>query len=448
MNPFDDFFSHSPETINADKIHKQWTSLAPVYDVERWQLPLPVWAKRPYDYEGLEAWEAARQAVKDSQSDQPMCIYIHIPFCTSKCGFCDSYSFKLGSHADTRVKEYVERIYKELWLWSAQGTLSNRPVTSVHLGGGTPTFLDKKSLEKLTACIRNAFNITNETEWALESTVQSLTPSMTACLHDLGFRRLHVGIQSLQARTRAVIGRRQSPEEALECIMQYKGMGWVVSVDLVCGLPEQTLTGWLADIQALADCGADGFSLYELLIYPQNLEWAKRHHLLERSHLANYFLFQAGGNMLSALGCRKNLFNHWANYRDKNIYFTYPTRGEDLLAVGTIADGVFGNYHYRHPRYAAYLQSTHNGLPGLEGGLFENPLEQKNKPLITAILSNHITPGLATELNARKIDGSSILERWLAHALIESSDDGGYQLTNNGAWFAGNMIGEISSTQQ
>lgn len=445
MNPFDDFFSHLPEAIHADKIRKEWTSLAPVYDIERWQLPLPVWAKRPYEHNGLDAWKAARQAAADSRSDQPMCIYIHIPFCTSKCGFCDSYSFKLGNHTDSRVKDYAERICKELRLWSAQGGLTERPVTSVHLGGGTPTFLDTKSLERLAACIRNAFNITNETEWALESTVQSLTPSMTACLHDLGFRRLHVGVQSLEAVTRAAIGRRQSPAEALECIVRHKVMGWVVSVDLVCGLPEQTMTGWLAGIQALAECGTDGFSLYELLIYPQNREWAKRHHLLERSHLANYFLFQAGGNMLSALGCRKNLFNHWANDRDKNIYFTHPIRGEDLLAVGTIADGVFGNYHYRHPRYAAYLRSTGGGLPGLEGGLFENPLEQKNKPLVTAVLSNRIAPSLAAELNARKMDGSSLLERWLAHALIESSG-GGYQLTNNGAWLAGNMIGEISST--
>lgn len=447
MNPFNDFFSHAPEIINADKILQQWTSLAPVYDVERWQLPLPVWAKRPYEHNGPEAWEAARQAANDSRSDQPMCIYIHIPFCTSKCGFCDSYSFKLESHADMRVKEYVERICGELRLWSAQGTLANRPVTSVHLGGGTPTFLDTKSLERLAACIRNAFNITNGTEWALESTVQSLTPLMTACLHDLGFRRLHVGVQSLQPGTRTVIGRRQSPAKVLECIVRHKAMGWVVSVDLICGLPEQALTAWLADIQALADCGVDGFSLYELLIYPQNREWAKRHHLLERSHLPNYFLFQAGANLLSALGCRKNLFNHWANNRDENIYFTYPTRSEDLLAIGTIADGVFGNYHYRHPRYASYLRSTGGGLPGLEGGLLENPLEQKNKPLVVAVQSNRIAPNLVSELNARKIDGESLHDRWLAHALIESSGDSGYQLTNNGAWLAGNMIGEISSTQ-
>lgn len=445
MNQFDEFFSNAPEIINTGKIREQWMALAPHYDVEQWQLPLPVWAKRSYEHRGLAAWDAARQAVQETRPGQPMCIYIHIPFCTSKCGFCDSYSFKLGSHTELRAKEYVEKICMELSLWGIEGSLAKKPITSVHLGGGTPTFLDTGSLEKLAACIRENFNISNETEWALESTVQSLTPSMTARLHDLGFRRLHVGVQSLQPGTRAMIGRRQSPDETMECILRHREMGWVVSVDLICGLPGQTLTGWLADIKTLADRGVDGFSLYELLIYPQNREWAKRHHLLERSHLANYFLFQAGGNMLSAMGFRKNLFNHWANNRDNNIYFTHPTRGEDLLAIGTIANGVFGSYHYKHPRYAAYLRSLTSAMPGLEGGLFENPLERKNKPLATALLSNNIAPVHAAGLNARTSNGSSILERWLAHTLIEPKSQGGYQLTNNGAWFAGNMIGEISA---
>jgi coproporphyrinogen III oxidase-like Fe-S oxidoreductase len=436
MDSLDTFFSSRPGwPFNPQHIRDEWSRLGPAYDINRWVLPLPFWAKRGYDQRGDEAWGVLQQDPALQEARNPMCIYLHVPFCDRKCGFCDSYSFALGPGRAAEKQAYVDHLVSELDLWSRIGALSQRPVASVHLGGGTPTFLGDTLFSRVIYACMEGFNVGSHTEWAVESNTSELTPAMVGVLHKLGFRRLHIGVQSMEDLVRRLIGRRQPAAEVQSAMRRVLDLGWVVSVDLVCGLPGQTLDGLVDGIQALIDCGVDGVSLYELLIYPQNRKWAEHHHLLERDHLSNYFLFQAGARLLEARGFHKNLFNHWATPRDKNIYFTFPQRGEDLLAVGAIADGVFGDYHYRHPDYATYLKDSNAGSPGLLGGLRRTARETRLYPQILAIQSGMIPNGMVLQ---------SLAEKWLEHALVEEDAYGNLRLTTSGSWFAGNMIGEIA----
>lgn len=446
--PLEDLFCNSPRSVDISAISQEWFSLGRDYDVETWQLPLPLWAQRPYDDCGSRAWELLTADLPDMDPKRPLCIYIHIPFCSSKCGFCDSYSFKLGSHKDEHIENYLKHLCEELHLWSAEGNLNSRPVSTVHLGGGTPTILGESAFQRLIECCRENFAISQGTEWALETTVESLTDHTIRTLHELGFRRLHIGIQSMQDSVRTMIGRRCTSAEALRAIETVLAMEWITSVDLICGLPGQGLADFLTGIKSLMECGVNGFSLYELLIRSQNHHWSVRQGLTNRSHLPNYFMMLAGANLLEANGFRKNLFNHWVDDHDKNIYFTFPTRQEDCLAIGTISDGIFGDYHYRHPPYAKYMSMSNSGLPGLEGGLRKNELEKRLQPLITAILSGHIPPILVPEFHELRFSGWSLVERWVSHALVRPEVNGGLALTSNGTWFAGNMINEVNSSVQ
>jgi coproporphyrinogen III oxidase-like Fe-S oxidoreductase len=443
---FDEFFRQAPAAVNVEAVRRAWQALTPSYDVEQWRLPLPLWTQRPYHAHGAQAWAALQAHLADYQASAPMCIYLHVPFCSSKCNFCDSYSFRLRSHKEERMQQYIDVLCRELALWSRLGNLSRRPISTVHLGGGTPTYLGEAGLARLMACCRELFQTAPTTEWALESTVEALTPSMTAALHQLGFRRLHVGVQSLQEDVRLEIGRRRSPAEVLDCIQRTLAMDWVVSVDLLCGLPYQTLAGYIEGIQSLLAASVDGFSLYELLIYPQNRRWADGHGLLQRSHLPNYWTFQAGAHLLQDAGFAKNLFNHWVNQRDTNIYFTFPTRGEDCLAVGALADGVFGGCHYRHSGYAHYLKAVQDGLPGLDGSLQRTLLEDCAQPLVSAILSGSLPADFTSLLGLPLADGVSPMQRWLDNALVEPGDGGSLRLTASGSWFAGNLVADANQS--
>jgi coproporphyrinogen III oxidase-like Fe-S oxidoreductase len=441
---FAEFFENAPGAVDVRTVESYGEAARGVYDPSVWVLPLPVWRLRPYDDFGVEAWDILRADLAAAAASRPMCVYLHIPFCSRKCGFCDSYSFALGSHRQERIDSYVERLCQELVLWSEQGNLSQRPVSTVHLGGGTPTFLGEAALTRIVETCRQHFATTAATEWALESTSQELTPSMMTTMHDLGFRRLHVGVQTLQDEARQAIGRKTSAREVLTKIEAALRLDWVVSVDLICGLPHQSLHGFIGDLETLLAVGVNGFSLYELLIYPQNQRWALRHGLdhTER-HQPNYWMFLTAADLLERRGYRKNLFNHWADERDHNVYFTFPSREEDLLAVGAIADGVFGDYHYRHPRYAPYLESGRSGLPGLEGGLRRPPSASRIQPLVTGILAAHIPPDQVTFL-ASQHGGASLIERWLRCRLMEPDREGGLRLTSSGSWFAGNLVQEVS----
>lgn len=440
----DQWLAEAPSSVDIETIYSRWQALSGRYDVNEWRLPLPLWAQRPYDDSGTTAWERLQDALADTTNTTPMNIYMHIPFCSTKCDFCDSYSFQLRSHRDVHVDGYVDRLIYEMDLWLSQASIPARPVPTVHLGGGTPGFLGEEAFTRLIDAVRARFNIDDHTEWAIETTVESLTPSMISTLHHLGFRRLHIGAQSMEPMVRDVIGRRCTTDELLDAANATLARGWIVSVDLICGMPHQTFAGYVEGIEQLIDMGVDGFSLYELLIRPQNQRWAEAQGLIPRDHHRNYMMFQAGALLLEEHGFRKNMFNHWANDRDQNVYFTFPTRGEDLLAMGTFADGIFGDYHYRHPGYAHYLRTAVDAFPGLEGGLQKTPRERALQPPVTAILSAELSPHEIAEINALRPAGEiPLVDVWHDHQLVEDANDGAVMLTTSGSWFAGNMVSDI-----
>ncbi len=338
----------------------------------------------------------------------------------------------------------LNALLNEIEAWKTCGSLSKRPVTTVHFGGGTPLFLGFDRFKRLTTALRDSFNTSQETEWALETTSASLNPPMLENLTDLGFRRLHLGIQSMEDPIRPLLKRRETSAQILEKIRAAHDLGWITSVDLLVGLPLETPSGMLNGINDLIESGTDGFSVYEINISNQNIRFAQQHHLLDRERKENYFLFLAAVNHLTSMGFRKNLFNHFVNKRDQNLYFTYPLRNEDCLALGAYADGVFGNYHYRHLDYRKTIDQTTRLRPALQGGIDRPEQYQKLFPLETFLLSGGFKSEQLSEVLSHE-EMKNLLQPWIAALLVEETQTGCYTLTPNGAWFSGNMITELET---
>jgi coproporphyrinogen III oxidase-like Fe-S oxidoreductase len=428
-----------PPQVNVEDIREEWLALRWPYQIASRQLPQPVWARRAFTETGPEAWEVLRERVPEIDPGRAFCLYLHIPYCAERCTFCDCYSFKLGSHRHQHIERYVQLLGQEIELWRRLGTLAVRPVSTVHLGGGTPTFLDLEPLERVIRLCQESFAVESETEWALESTVSELTPEMVAHLHALGFTRLHVGVQSLEDNVRKNIKRRATASAVLFKIAEVVSRGWIVSVDLIYGLPGQTPEGLLRDIQQLIAVGVDGFSLYEFQISSSNFRFAQQHQLDRRDRRVNYLLNQVASRYLISLGYSKTLFNHFAGIRDTNLYFTFPARGEDCLALGTIADGLFGDYHYRHPEYAAYCREMSPQFPALEGGLRRNEIESNLQPLVTALMAGSVPSSLLESLVTQEL-----VDAWQQSLLLERAPEGStLRLTDSGSWFVGNMISQM-----
>lgn len=439
---FLDFFQCAPPEIDPGAVFHAWQALSPGYVVETRRPPVPVWARRPYSENGNAAWQALREDLAAADPGKAMCLYVHVPFCEEKCAFCDCYSFRLHSHVDAHVHRYVDTLRQEIALWSSLDRLKNRPISTVHFGGGTPVFLGPVEFRRLVEAIREAFPNHLAAEWALETTSSALTPEIIETLAGLGFTRIHIGAQTLADPIRALLRRRETGAAVLQKIAPLAARGMVVSVDLLYGLPRQSLENFLADIRRLADYGVDGFSLYPLQISSRNRAILNAYAPDQKSLLREFWMIQAAEQLLRHSGYSKTLFNHYARSHDTNLYFTFPERGEDCLALGTIADGVFGSYHYRHPEYMPYLKQVSQAFPALQGGLRRSQVENQLFPLETAILSGAFQISQFIDVLG-SADTSALIDEWIGSNLIYPDGDS-FRLTASGSWFVGTMMKDVA----
>ncbi len=441
---FDDFFLAAPPQIDREAIGQAWQAFQPDYRLEDRHLPLPVWARRPITDSGERAWSHLQRDIAQSDPQKAFCIYIHIPFCSRRCDYCDCYSFPLKRHREKHITEFADALIREIDQWGQIRKLRQRPVSTVHFGGGTPTFLDPPTFAQIVDACRGTFHTDDPpTEWALETTTAELTPEISERLVDIGFTRLHIGIQTLDDGIRESLGRLESGEAALNKIAAAVSQGWIASVDLIYGLPDQTIETVIEDIRLLEAASVDGFSLYELQQSPRNRAFIERHQLQDCDRAENYFLLHTASQTLSGLGYRKTLFNHYARERDTNLYFTFPERGEDCLALGPIADGMFGDYHYRHPPYREYMRGADRGIPVLAGGMRRAEDESRLRPLETAILSARLKKSLFDAVLGED-QANGLFEHWLDMRFVAANPGtGDYHLQTNGSWFTSQMMDQL-----
>ena len=409
----------------------------------RW-MPRPLWAVRPYDHNGIEAWEKISEIQFSYRHNDPYCIYIHIPFCRSRCGYCDCYAFPLTKNEQRHIQQYTDALVQEIEMWGAQESLKERMVSTVHFGGGTPLMLGPMNLNRIISALKRNFCISGETELAFETTSSMLTEEIFITLNQMGFTRIHIGVQSLQEDVRKKIGRLESPEIVLEKIRFAVRCGWIVSTDVIIGLPCYGIHGILSDLNSLVECGVEGFSIYELVQSPRNRLFFNQFHLTDQPILDKFIMFQTAFQHLQKNGFENNLYNHLSKGKDKNEYFTSPSRHEDLLGIGTIADGYFGNFQYRHNTYLPYLKSISAKNPGLEGGLVRSAVEDVYRQLEVEIRSGKPDP-LVFAANMGNEKAMDLFAKWIRLKMIRVDLSGdSCTLTPNGAWFIGRLLSEAA----
>lgn len=430
----------APASVDRDEILRQWERVQQDYSLEERSLPAPVWAQRGFEDHGPEAWRQLSRVLAGCSSAGAISIYVHVPFCDRRCGFCDCYSLPLSPRSRHKEQAYAQALVDEIRAWAGAAPLARRPVTTVHFGGGTPNWLSPGVFRQIVEEIKGSFRVTPRTEWALESTSSLLRDEHLSQLRDWGFRRLHVGIQTLEEETRKLIGRRAPARAAvakLECALK---MGLIVSVDIVYGLPRQSFCGLLASLEELASLGVEGFSLYELQVTARNRKFLERACDYKADPLRNYAMFQAAHQCLLRCGYRKNHFTHFARSTDENLYYTYARRGEDLLALGPTADGVFDSYWYRHPELAEYMLGAGAPSPRLEGGVPETSQERRLRPAMSELMSGGISKETLLGLGA-----GALLQKWLrCGLLIESPGARRYALSGAGSWLISSMQRELN----
>lgn len=195
----------------------------------------------------------------------PASLYLHIPFCLAKCSYCDFCSFPgLGAlHAP-----YVRALAAEL---RAVGARWQCPLLqTLYIGGGTPTALPAAHLQQLLEAVTQAFRMAADAEVTLEANPGTVTLEALEALRKAGVNRLSLGVQSFQPAFLRLLRRIHSAAQAAEAVRLARAAGFAnVNLDLIYGLPGQTMADWQADLEAALALAPDHLSLYALTLEPE-----------------------------------------------------------------------------------------------------------------------------------------------------------------------------------
>ncbi|HIU17504.1 MAG TPA: radical SAM family heme chaperone HemW [Candidatus Avidesulfovibrio excrementigallinarum] len=285
-----------------------------------------------------------------------MRIYVHVPFCRSKCRYCAFYSEPLHHAGSERTARYLTAIRDE-WAWRharLTALYSHAPVvTSVFFGGGTPSLLPAAELSGLLDMLRAALPFAPDTEITLEGNPESLiAPGKLATLARAGFNRLSMGAQSMDKRDLALLGRAHQPEDVRQAVRLAREAGFAnVGVDLIWGLPGQSARAWLAQLQAVLELEPEHVSAYGLTLEPgtplANDVARGVMSLPDEAALAEMYL--SGCALLEQYGFEQYEISNFARpgfaCRHNWGYWT----GDDYLGIGPAAVSTLGRCRLSNP---------------------------------------------------------------------------------------------------
>jgi len=196
-------------------------------------------------------------------------VYIHIPFCHQICNYCDFNKFYFKNQP---VDEYIEALGKEMALVTKKYPEHFRNIETIFLGGGTPTALSPKQLDKLLTYIHAYIPMSSVKEFTSEANPDELSAAKLQVLFDGGVNRLSMGVQSFDQGLLQKIGRTHSNEHVYETIALAKQHGFHnISIDLMYGLPGQTMAQWRDSLEKAFALDLPHFSAYSLIVEPKTI---------------------------------------------------------------------------------------------------------------------------------------------------------------------------------
>lgn len=263
-------------------------------------------------------------------------LYIHIPFCEKKCPYCD---FNTYAGLQSLFQATVAALCIEMEQWRA--SLSARPISSIFLGGGTPTVLTDQQLGQLFETVHRCFTLTPDCEITCEANPGTVDRPKFKTLHELGVNRLSLGVQSFQPQELQFLGRIHDVDDVLHAFTAARSAGFTnINLDFIFGLPDQPVANWEVTLEQALALAPEHLSLYSLIVEPNTplQHWVKTgkvkepdedcaadlyefamtrlpeagYHQYEVSNWAKTSI-QEEGNLMPALASRHNLL-YWRNH--------------------------------------------------------------------------------------------------------------------------------------
>lgn len=291
-------------------------------------------------------------------------LYIHIPFCTKRCLYCDFFS-----NTEMKYKEpYLSAVIRELEL--RKDYLEGEPVETIYFGGGTPSQLQAEDFSRIFEAIHRLFDVSPCAEITLEANPDDMTPGYVAGLQTLPFNRVSMGVQSFKEEDLRFLNRRHNREQALLAVDLCKKNGLDnISVDLIYGLPGQTLEEWKQNLDTVISLDIPHISAYHL-IYEEGTALYKLKEagkIIPVDEDLSVALFTSLIDRLTANGYLHYEISNFARPGMLSRHNSSYWIGKKYLGIGPSAHSYNGqNRQWNISSLPGYLQAIDKGVPDIE----------------------------------------------------------------------------------
>lgn len=327
----------------------------------------------------------------------PFSVYLHVPFCRVRCGYCDFNTYIATELRGARQDEYADTVVREIAL--ARSVLADagplRPASTVFFGGGTPTLLPPGDLAKMLDGVRDAFGVAGAAEVTVEANPDTVTDAVAAELAAAGVTRLSIGMQSAVPHVLEALDRTHDPSNVRTAVDAARRANLDVSVDLIYGAPGESIDDWRASLDAATGLGPDHISAYALIIE----DGTKLERRIRRGEVAmpdddlQADMYELADDLLAGAGFEWYEVSNWAREESRRSRHNLAYwQGADWWGFGPGAHSHVAGVRFwnvRHP--AAYAQRLAAG---------ESPAAARERPdddaraLETVLLRTRIREGL------------------------------------------------------
>ena len=272
-------------------------------------------------------------------------IYIHIPFCVSKCAYCDFYSLPSSCHGQDLTERYVSALIRQM-KWG-KDRYGNSEVDTVFIGGGTPTFLKTEQLTRIISALKSCFDLTPNCEFTVEANPKTFDGEKLTALRKAGVNRLSLGVQSANENELKLLGRIHTFDDAKKAFDLTRKCGFDnVSLDLMYGLPCQTEESFMRTVEAVIGLCPEHLSVYGLQLEEGTPLYKKRNELTFPSEAECVSMYSACIKLLEKNGYARYEISNFAKdgYKCRHN-LGYWSQGE-YLGFGTGAYSYFDSKRF------------------------------------------------------------------------------------------------------
>ncbi|MFV1974866.1 MAG: radical SAM family heme chaperone HemW [Candidatus Scalindua sp.] len=368
-------------------------------------------------------------------------LYIHIPFCISKCIYCDFNSIVIKSQV---VDEYLKAVEKELQ--SAAGEYS---FTTVFIGGGTPTVLNETQLDRLLSMISKHVDVTNLKEYTIEVNPGTLSDEKTFIMKNSHVDRISIGIQSFNDRYLKLLGRIHSANEAKDVFFNVREKGFKnISIDLIYGYPAQSLNEWKKDLQECCKLDSEHISAY-CLTYEQGTPIVKMTEsgtLKKLSEEEELKMYEFTNDFLCDKGYNHYEISNFAKQGKECRHNTVYWENREYIGIGAGAFSYVNGERYCNIKnvkeYISSVTSKKNLI------CFSEKLPQKKRASEILIMALRMTSGISRKEFVQRsgFDLNELFEKQLnnlTQAGLINFDDERVRLTRKGLSVADSVMMEF-----